>query len=142
MLLLSSRKRFSTSFQMSRRHFLNGAFSKVVLMTSHPERVSKDIYLKLGVCVHYPKSNLYYQGRLIKMIFFSELCPFFFNLSSIKHPTVERWHCMRCSCFNLSVFQLDTLLWKKGVSCKISIFTIISFSFCQNFMRFYSYIVY
>ena len=44
--------------------------------------------LKLGVCVHYPKSNLYYQGRQFKMhfFFFSKLCPFFdLNiLSSIK----------------------------------------------------------
>ena len=29
-----------------------------------------DIYLKLGACVHYPKSNRYYQGRQSKMIFF------------------------------------------------------------------------
>ena len=101
----------------------------------------------------------------------------------------------QCSCFNLSIFQLDALSWKKGlakfqfllvfhsvfvkilrnfmatlftrsfvicpcifiyvflqfdalscikgVSCKIPIFTdtCISFSFCQNFMKLYSYII-
>ena len=34
-----------------------------------------------------------------------------------------------------------TLLWKKGVSCKIPIFTNISFSFCQNFMKLHGYII-
>ena len=55
--------------------------------------ITEDIYLKLEVCVHFPKSNSYYQGRQFK-IHFSELCPFFsLNiLSSIKHPTGERWH--------------------------------------------------
>ena len=45
------------------------------------------------MCVHYPKSNPYSQDRPFKMPFFSELCPFFdFDiLSSIKHPTAERW---------------------------------------------------
>ena len=41
------------------------------------------------VCVHYQKSNPYYQGRQSKsFFFFSELCPF----STYKHPTAERWH--------------------------------------------------
>ena len=31
--------------------------------------ITEDIYLKLATCVHYPKSNLYYQGRLFKMHF-------------------------------------------------------------------------
>ena len=55
---------------------------------------TKAIYLNLGVFVHYPKSNPYYQGRQFRMIFFSELCPLFDLdiLSSIKHPTAERWH--------------------------------------------------
>ena len=41
--------------------------------------ITDDIYLKLGVCVHYPKSNPYYQERQFKMLFFffSLLCPFF-----------------------------------------------------------------
>ena len=41
--------------------------------------INQDIDLKLGVCVHYPKSNPYYQGRQFKMDFFF-LCncaPFF-----------------------------------------------------------------
>ena len=53
--------------------------------------ITEDIYLKLGVCVHYPKSNAYYQGRQFNMNFFSELCPIFdlnvFFLYYIKHPT-------------------------------------------------------
>ena len=32
--------------------------------------VIEDIYLKLEVCVHYAKSNPYYQGRQFKMHFF------------------------------------------------------------------------
>ena len=38
--------------------------------------ITEDIYLKLGICVHCPKSNSYYQGRQFKM-HFSELCPCF-----------------------------------------------------------------
>ena len=40
---------------------------------------NRHIYLKLGVCVHYPKGNPYYQGRQLKKNFFfnSELCPVF-----------------------------------------------------------------
>ena len=34
--------------------------------------ITENIYLKLGVCVHYPKSNPYYQGSRFKMHFFSE----------------------------------------------------------------------
>ena len=33
-----------------------------------------------------------------------------------------------CPCFYLCVFQFDALSWKKEVSCKIPIFTSISFS--------------
>ena len=51
--------------------------------------ITQDIYLKLGVCVHYPKSNPCYQGRQFKIHFFTELYSFFIFdfLSSIKHPT-------------------------------------------------------
>ena len=58
--------------------------------------ITEDIYLKLGVCVHYPESNPYYQGRQFKMHFFflQNNSPFFSLdfLFSIKHPTAERWH--------------------------------------------------
>ena len=57
--------------------------------------LTEAVYIKLGACVHYPKSNPYYQWKQLKMLFLSELCPFFFELhflSSIKHPTEERWH--------------------------------------------------
>ena len=30
---------------------------------------TEDVYLQLGVCVHYPKSNPYYQKRQFKMQF-------------------------------------------------------------------------
>ena len=55
--------------------------------------ITKEIYLKLRPCVHYSKSNPYYQGRQFKMHFY-ELCPFFtldFS-SSIKHHTAQQWH--------------------------------------------------
>ena len=39
--------------------------------------ITEDIYMKLGVPVHYPKSIPYYQGREFKLFLFSELCPFF-----------------------------------------------------------------
>ena len=58
--------------------------------------ITEDIYLKLGMCVHYSKSNPYYQRRQYKMLFFffSELCPFSNKTFSffIKHPTAERLH--------------------------------------------------
>ena len=56
--------------------------------------IIEDIYLKLGVCVHYQTGNLYYQGRQFKMHFFPQLCPFldYDFLSSIKHSTAERGH--------------------------------------------------
>ena len=37
--------------------------------------IAEDIYLKVRVCVHYPKSNPHDQGKIQNM-FFSELCPF------------------------------------------------------------------
>ena len=44
--------------------------------------------------------------------------------------------------FFIYVFlQFVALSRKKGVSCKIPIFTDISFSFCKHFMKLYSYIV-
>ena len=32
--------------------------------------ITEDIYLKFGVCVHYPKSNPYYQEKQFKIHFF------------------------------------------------------------------------
>ena len=41
--------------------------------------ICEDIYLKLGICVQYPKSNPYYQGRQFKMqFFFFRIMLFFF----------------------------------------------------------------
>ena len=41
--------------------------------------------------------------------------------------------------FYIYVFlQFDTVM-EKGLSCKIPIYTDISFSFCQNFMKLYTY---
>ena len=37
--------------------------------------ISEDIYLKLKLCVHYPKSNPYYQGK--QFIFFLRTMPLF-----------------------------------------------------------------
>ena len=47
-------------------------------------------YLKLGICVHCPKSNPYYQGRQFKMHFLRIMALDF--LSHIKHPTAKHWH--------------------------------------------------
>ena len=57
--------------------------------------ITEDVYLKLGACIHYPKSNPYYQGRQFKMLFFFQNYAPFFDvdfLSSIKHSTAEHWH--------------------------------------------------
>ena len=39
--------------------------------------ITEDIYLKLWVCVHYPKSSPYYQGRQFKMLFFFRIMTLF-----------------------------------------------------------------
>ena len=44
--------------------------------------------------------------------------------------------------FNLCIFQVDILLLKKGVSCKIPIFTSILLIFGKNFINLLGYIVY
>ena len=44
--------------------------------------------------------------------------------------------------FYLCVFQFDAPSGKKGVLCKFSIFTNVSFSFCQNLMGLHTYIIY
>ena len=38
--------------------------------------ITEAIYLKLGICAHFPKSNPYYQGKLFKMHFFFNYAPF------------------------------------------------------------------
>ena len=38
--------------------------------------INEDIYLKLGAYVHYPRSNLYNQGRQFKMHLFQNCAPF------------------------------------------------------------------
>ena len=63
---------------------------------------TEDIYLKLRVCLHYPKRNPYYQGRQFKMHFFlHNYAPFstktFYLLSST--PQLGVGTCVRCSCF-------------------------------------------
>ena len=71
------------------------AFCKISVIT-------EDIYLKLGLCVHYQRSNPYYQGRQFKMhFFFSQIYALFqlktFNpLSSTPQQSVGT--CMLCSC--------------------------------------------
>ena len=67
--------------------------------------ITEGIYLKLRVCVPYPKSNPYRQGRQSKMLFFSELNPFLDLdfLSSIKHPIAERWHSHASCCLRFSL---------------------------------------
>ena len=40
-----------------------------------------------------------------------------------------------CADVHSPIFQFEAFPWKKGVSCKIPIFTNISFSFSQNFVK-------
>ena len=47
-----------------------------------------------------------------------------------------------CADVHLLIIQFDALSQKKEFSCKIPIFTNISFIFCQNFMKLQNYIVY
>ena len=42
--------------------------------------ITEDIHSKLRVCVPYPKSNPYYQGRQFKMHFFQNYAPFKFSI--------------------------------------------------------------
>ena len=76
--------------------------------------ITEDNYLKHRVCVHCPKSELYYQGRQFKMFFFPELCSFFHLdiLSSIKHLTAEHWHPHVMLLLAVVTNKKMTLLWK------------------------------
>ena len=81
---------------------------------------TEDIYLKLGVCVHYPKSNSYYQGRQFKMLFFPRIMPLF-NLdllSSIKHRASKHWdlHAVLLFLF-LAISKLPILIVVKIWDC-------------------------
>ena len=81
--------------------------------------ITEDIYLKLGVCVHCPKSNPYYQGRQFKMdfFFFFRIMPLFHLglLSSINHPTAKGWHAVLLSPFFQNTpfnhIQLQTIVY-------------------------------
>ena len=57
-------------------------------------------YLKLGVCVHYPNSNLLLRETIQHAFFFPELCHFFyFDFSSyINAPQSSVGTCMRFFC--------------------------------------------
>ena len=76
--------------------------------------ITEDINLKLGICVHSPKSSPFYPGGQFKINFFTELCPLLDLdiLSSIKHPTAERWHLHAVLLF-LSNYSVVTqlILW-------------------------------
>ena len=58
--------------------------------------ITEDIYLKVGVCLPYPKSNPLYQWKQFKMHFlfnFRIMPPFYLNfLFSISHPTAKHWN--------------------------------------------------
>ena len=69
------------------KHFWHFAISLNI------SNITEDIDLKLGLYVYYPKRNPYNQGRQFKMHFFRIMPLFLFDfLSSIKHPTAQRWH--------------------------------------------------
>ena len=98
--------------------------------------ITEDIYLKLGVCVHYPKSNPYYQGRQFKRLFFSEICPFLDLdfVSSIKHPTAER----RCRHAVLFLDHLSTTCsgWAIVIDhCPASVCPCVCPSVCEQLLK-------
>ena len=75
--------------------------------------ITKDIYMKLSVCIHYPKRNSCYQGRQFKMhfLFFLNLCPFptytFYPLSSTLQPSVGTP--TQCSCLQ-ALWKLEKIV--------------------------------
>ena len=79
-------------------------------------------------------------GLLVKFQFLLISHSVFINISWL-YCFIKKIHYVPFS-YYLCVFQFDALSRKKGVSCKIPIFTNISFGFCQNFMKLHGYIVY
>ena len=67
--------------------------AKTLTLSCNISVITEDIDLKFGLCVHYPKSNLYYQGRQFKMHFSQIYSPFstFYPLSNTPHR-VQRIH--------------------------------------------------
>ena len=90
--------------------------------------ITEDIYFKLGVCVHHAKSNPYYQGRQVRMHFFTGLCPFF-NLRLFILYQAPHTRALAPACHALVIFfdgfcqpfmkqsKLLTALWKKHFLC-------------------------
>ena len=64
---------------LSRETIQNGFFSRIMPLSQLRKTLTKcnisiiteDIYLKLRVCVHYPKSNHNYEGRQLNFFCFS-----------------------------------------------------------------------
>ena len=83
------------------------------LTFSNVSVITEDIYLKLAICVHYAKSNLYYQGRQFKIhFFFQNYAPFstytIYPLSSTPQRIVSI--CMRCSCFTHLIAEVSNCM--------------------------------
>ena len=85
--------------------------------------ITEDIYFKLGICVQYPKSNPYYQGR---HFLFQNYAPFF-NLkflSSIKHRTATPWLSHAVLLLNYITFILQSAIAFNFDQSKILVFGI------------------
>ena len=82
-----------------------GSGMKKTLTFCNISVITEDIFLKLRICLHYPKSNSNYQGRQFKIhfffffFFFFAFFFFFFFLNYApfsRAPAVDRqWHQMR-----------------------------------------------
>ena len=98
-----------------------------------------DIEPSWSSCYHLRVFNLTHcHGKLVFLAKFQFLLISYSLFVKISQNMVKLFteSFIMCTCFlYLWVFQFNTLSWKKGVSWKISIFTYILFSFCENFMK-------
>ena len=97
-------------------------FSTWTFLTFVISVITEDIDLKFGVCVHYPKSNPYRQGRQFKIHFLFRIMPLF---SSPEHNVLKgAFRVVRCpsyvicsvsSTISLNIFSSQTAgpIWAK-----------------------------
>ena len=72
--------------------------------------IIEDIYLKLGVCVHYQKNNPCYQGRQFKMIFIFRIMPLLRHFNLYQAPSIGTR--MRCSCSTYNFYPKRSIALK------------------------------
>ena len=86
--------------------------------------ITEDIYLILGVCVHCPKSNPYYQGRQFKMHFFQDYAPFQLRLFILYQAPHS--YAMAPTCGALVSFKNQLFCFSHNA------FEFLSQNFCQS----------